>query len=128
MFVLNMEHSNVRTYFFVMEVMITQWLMNLIKLVFTALYYAILQQNEPMIELLVQNGAELTSSFKPSEIGMHLCNCVKNNQVDRLKAWHKAGADLDQADYDGRTPLLLVNDSFDLIIKTFFLGCKLQFC
>ena len=76
---------------------------------FTALYYAILQQNEPMIELLIQNGAQLTATFKPSEIGMYLCNCVKNNQIDRLRAWHKAGADLDQPDYDGRTPLLLVN-------------------
>ena len=79
---------------------------------FTALYYAVLQQNEPMIELLVRNGAQLTAAFKPSEIGMYLCNCVKNNQVDRLKAWHRAGADLDQADYDGRTPLLLVKDWF----------------
>lgn len=76
---------------------------------FTALYYAILQENEKMIQLLVDNGAKLTSTFKPSEIGMHLCNCVKNNQVDRLKAWHKAGANLDQTDYDGRTPILLVN-------------------
>jgi ankyrin repeat protein len=75
---------------------------------FTALYYAILQGNESMIDLLIDNGAKLTATFKPSEIGMYLCNCVKNNQVNRLKAWHKAGADLDQADYEGRTPLLLV--------------------
>ncbi len=81
---------------------------------FTALYYAILQQNEPMIELLIRNGAQLTATFKPSEIGMYLCNCAKNNQVDRLRAWHKGGADLDQPDYDGRTPLLLVNQ---LVIK-----------
>lgn len=74
---------------------------------FSPLYYAILQQDERMIELLVKNGAKLSAVFKPSEIGMHLCNCVKNNQVDRLKAWHKAEADLDQADYDGRTPILL---------------------
>ena len=76
---------------------------------FTALFYAILQQNEDMIDLLINNGALLTATLKPSEIGMYLCSCVKNNQVERLKAWHKAGADLDQADYDGRTPLLLVN-------------------
>jgi ankyrin repeat protein len=75
---------------------------------FTALFYAVMQQNESMIELLVKTGAKLTASLKPSEIGMYLCNCVKNNQVDRLKAWHRAGADLDQTDYDGRTPLLLV--------------------
>jgi ankyrin repeat protein len=93
---------------------------------FTALYYAILQQNIPMIELLIRYGAQLTSTFKPSEIGMYLCNCVKNNQVDRLKAWHKAGADLDQTDYDGRTPLLLVNNSFYLLLeKISCLGCKL---
>jgi ankyrin repeat protein len=76
---------------------------------FTALFYAILQRNEDMIKLLIANGATLTPSLKPSEIGMYLCNCVKNNQVDRLRAWHIGGADLDQADYDGRTPLLLVN-------------------
>ncbi len=86
---------------------------------FTALYYAILQQNEPMIELLIRNGAILTSTFKPSEIGMYLCNCVKNNQVNRLRAWHKAGADLDQTDYDGRTPILLVNYLIGLIKKKF---------
>ncbi|CAF1162299.1 unnamed protein product [Rotaria sordida] len=74
---------------------------------FTALFYAILQKNEAMIELLIRNGAKLTSTLKPSEIGMYLCNCVKNNLVDQLKAWHKAGANLDQTDYDGRTPLLL---------------------
>lgn len=85
---------------------------------FTALYYAVLQQNEPMIELLIRNGANLTAAFKPSEIGMHLCNCVKNNQVDRLKAWHKAGADLDQTDYDGRTPISLVNASFHLRMRS----------
>jgi hypothetical protein len=76
---------------------------------FTALFYAILRENESMIELLIQYNAKLTSTLKPSEIGMYLCNCVKNNQVNRLRAWHKAGADLDQTDYDGRTPLLLVN-------------------
>ncbi|CAF4634532.1 unnamed protein product [Rotaria sp. Silwood1] len=74
---------------------------------FTALFYAILQKNEAMIELLVRNGAKLTATLKPSEIGMYLCNCVKHNEVDRLIAWHKAGANLDQTDYDGRTPLLL---------------------
>ena len=83
---------------------------------FTALYYAILQQNEPMIELLIRNGAKLTATFKPSEIGMYLCNCVKHNQLDQLKAWHKAGADLDQADYDGRTPILLVSYQFFLFV------------
>ncbi|CAF0773664.1 unnamed protein product [Adineta steineri] len=74
---------------------------------FTALFYAILQENDDMIDLLIGYGAKLTSTLKPSEIGMYLCNCVKNNQFNRLKAWHRAGADLDQADYDGRTPLLL---------------------
>ena len=68
-----------------------------------------------MIELFVKNGAKLSSTLKPSEIGMYLCNCVKNNQLDRLRAWHCAGADLDQADYDGRTPLLMVNRSKDLL-------------
>lgn len=86
---------------------------------FCSLYYAILQQDEPMIELLIKNGAKLTVAFKPSEIGMHLCNCVKNNQIDRLRAWDKAGADLDQADYDGRTPILLVN-CFFLLLQFFF--------
>ena len=76
---------------------------------FTALFYAIVQQNEAMIDLLVTNGAKLSATLKPSEIGMYLCNCVKNNQLDRLKAWHRAGANLDQTDYDGRTPVLLVN-------------------
>ena len=76
---------------------------------FPALYYAILQENHEMIDLLVRNKANLTTAFKPSEIGMFLCNCVKNDQVERLKAWHQAGADLDQADYDGRTPILIVN-------------------
>ncbi|CAF2048735.1 unnamed protein product [Rotaria magnacalcarata] len=74
---------------------------------FTALFYAVLQLNDTMIELLIRYGAKLTATLKPSEIGMYLCNCVKNNQVDRLKAWHKAGANLDQTDYDGRTPILL---------------------
>ncbi|CAF0781673.1 unnamed protein product [Adineta ricciae] len=73
----------------------------------TPLFYAILRENETMIELLVSHGAKLSATLKPSEIGMYLCNCVKNNQLNRLKAWHKAGADLDQADYDGRTPLLI---------------------
>jgi ankyrin repeat protein len=82
---------------------------------FTSIFYAILQENQNMIELLVNNGAILTSTLKPSEIGMYLCSCVKNNKIERLKAWHKAGADLDQADYEGRTPLLLVNY---LIIKS----------
>lgn len=76
---------------------------------FTALFYAILRQNENMIHLLINNGAKLTATLKPSEIGMYLCNCVKNNQVERLRAWHQAGADLDQTDYDGRTPLFLVS-------------------
>jgi len=74
---------------------------------YSALFYAIGKENEAMIELLVKNGAKLTSTLKPSEIGMFLCNCVKNNQVERLRAWHSAGADLDQTDYDGRTPLLI---------------------
>jgi ankyrin repeat protein len=92
---------------------------------FTPLFYAILQQNEDMIELLINNGATLTSTLRPSEIGMYLCNCVKNNQVNRLKAWHKAGADLDQADYEGRTPLLLVIYSNYQFNHHFFslLGC-----
>ena len=84
---------------------------------FPALYYAILQENHAMIDLLVRNGGNLTATFKPSEIGMFLCNCVKNNQLERLKAWHQAGADLDQADYDGRTPILIVNFLITLINK-----------
>lgn len=75
---------------------------------FTALFYAIVQESEAMIDLLITSGAKLTATLKPSEIGMYLCNCVKNNQLDRLKAWHRAGANLDQTDYDGRTPVLLV--------------------
>ena len=76
---------------------------------FTALYYAVLRQDYAMIDLLIKNGAKLSATLKPSEIGMHLCNSTKNNQVERLKAWHQAGANLDQTDYDGRTPLFMVN-------------------
>lgn len=75
---------------------------------FSALYYAILREDLMMIDLLIKNGAKLSATFKMSEIGMHLCNSTKNNQFNRLKAWHKAGADLDQPDYDGRTPLYMV--------------------
>ncbi|UJR35195.1 hypothetical protein I4U23_027962 [Adineta vaga] len=74
---------------------------------FTSLFYAILREHEDMIDLLVSHGGNLTATLKPSEIGMYLCNCVKNNQINRLKAWHRARVDLDQADYDGRTPLAL---------------------
>jgi ankyrin repeat protein len=75
----------------------------------TSLFYAILRENEAMIELLVNNGADLKATLTPSDIGMHLCSCAKTNQVNRLRTWHKAGADLDQTDYDGRTALLLVS-------------------
>ena len=87
---------------------------------FSALFYAIGKENEAMIELLIKNGAKLTATLKPSEIGMYLCNCVKNNQLDRLRAWHCAGADLDQTDYDGRTPLHMVNRTNFLLLKTLF--------
>lgn len=77
----------------------------------TPLFYAILRENDAMIELLTSKGADLKATLTPSEIGMYLCNCAKNNQVSRLRTWHKAGADLDQTDYDGRTALLLVKCS-----------------
>lgn len=98
---------------------------------FTPLFYAVLQQHEAMIDLLVRYGAKLTVALKPSEIGMYLCNCVKNNLLNQLKSWHKAGANLDQTDYDGRTPLLMVINLFSSIVIIFsrnhfhFIGCEL---
>lgn len=91
---------------------------------FSALYYAILQDNHAMIDLLVRNKASLNATFKPSEIGMFLCNCVKSNQMERLKAWHRAGADLDQADYDGRTPILIVNLRYFLLRIVFIFSLQ----
>lgn len=44
--------------------------------------------------------------------GLELCMCASHGDLDTLLAWLLAGADLSQSDYDGRTPLHIVSQSF----------------
>ena len=42
-------------------------------------------------------------------VGMELCLLACTNDIDGLKAWLAAGADVNVADYDGRTALHVVS-------------------
>ncbi|XP_021374778.1 L-asparaginase-like isoform X1 [Mizuhopecten yessoensis] len=69
----------------------------------TPLNDAIISKNHQIITLLVRTGAHLT--MHPIRIAMELCSAAARDEVSTLQAWRAAGADLNMADYDKRTPL-----------------------
>ncbi|XP_025104176.1 L-asparaginase-like isoform X2 [Pomacea canaliculata] len=64
---------------------------------------AIHAKNLDIIYLLVQTGAVIP--WSKSAIALHLCSAAALNDLNTIKAWHAAGADLNSFDYDYRTAL-----------------------
>ncbi|EMP28052.1 60 kDa lysophospholipase, partial [Chelonia mydas] len=73
----------------------------------TPLKYAVKFRHVEVIQLLRETGAHL-SSQELENIGTELCSLAANGDVEGLYAWYLAGANLEQAGYDGRTPLQIV--------------------
>ncbi|XP_077991940.1 L-asparaginase-like [Glandiceps talaboti] len=59
-----------------------------------------------IIRLLRQTGAHI-EHMTQRQIGSHLCDAASLNDVDILRAWQLAGADLNATDYNDRTALHL---------------------
>lgn len=55
------------------------------------------------IRALRNAGAHITC--EPADLGMELCLCASHGDLSTLLSWLLAGADMNQCDYDGRTPL-----------------------
>lgn len=69
----------------------------------TPLKIAVENDHHKVVELLVQTGAHLTES--PLRLGEVLVSAAAADNVERLKSYHIAGADLSCADPCGRTAL-----------------------
>ena len=78
--------------------------------------FNILFRNFEVIELLVQAGATLKQS--KSDIANELCSLAKNNDLDGLTAWHVAGGNLGEINYDGRSALhIAVDEGHDEVTR-----------
>ncbi|XP_054828296.1 60 kDa lysophospholipase-like isoform X2 [Eublepharis macularius] len=73
----------------------------------TPLMNAIEFRHMKVIQLLRETGAHL-SSEELKNAGTKLCLLAANGDVDGLMAWHIAGVDMKQNDYNSRTPLQVV--------------------
>ncbi|XP_048244492.1 L-asparaginase-like isoform X1 [Haliotis rufescens] len=69
----------------------------------TPLIDAISGKHMAIIKLLVQTGA--VSPLKPEKMAVELCSAASQNDVDTIRAWHEAGADLNVCDYNYRAAL-----------------------
>ncbi|CAC5396772.1 ASPG [Mytilus coruscus] len=69
----------------------------------TPLMDAVQNKHFSIISILVQTGAIIT--LQPVILAMELCRAASQEDVDTLKAWKIAGADLNESDYDNRTAL-----------------------
>ncbi|XP_071159047.1 L-asparaginase-like isoform X1 [Mytilus edulis] len=69
----------------------------------TPLMDAVQNKHFSIISILVQTGAIIT--LQPVILAMELCRASSQEDVDTLKAWKIAGADLNESDYDNRTAL-----------------------
>ncbi|KAF7634734.1 hypothetical protein Mgra_00005882 [Meloidogyne graminicola] len=68
-----------------------------------ALVCAVHSRNLEVIRMIRQAGGELVQPKQ--RIGVELCLASFSNDLQALKAWHEAGADLSTSDYSGRTAL-----------------------
>ncbi|XP_076442595.1 L-asparaginase-like isoform X2 [Babylonia areolata] len=64
---------------------------------------AVLSKTIPVINILVQTGARLP--WKSIRIAVSLCCAAATDDLETIRAWHAAGADMNSADYDSRTAL-----------------------
>ncbi|XP_015273287.1 PREDICTED: 60 kDa lysophospholipase-like isoform X2 [Gekko japonicus] len=69
----------------------------------TPLMNAIEFRHMKVIQLLRETGAHL-SSEELKDAGTKLCLLAAKRDVDGLMAWHVAGVDMEQTDYNSRTP------------------------
>ncbi|KAK7505413.1 hypothetical protein BaRGS_00003158, partial [Batillaria attramentaria] len=77
---------------------------------------AIMAKSMSVIDLLVQTGAKLP--WTDSRIAVHLCSAAAVGDVETIKAWTAAGANLNNGDYDSRTPLhIAVNCNKKEVVK-----------
>ncbi|XP_070578623.1 L-asparaginase-like isoform X2 [Ptychodera flava] len=67
---------------------------------------AIRFKNFDIIRLLRKTGAHI-EHMTQHQVGMRLCDAASLDDVDALKAWHMAGADVNCPDYNERTALHL---------------------
>eukprot|EP00301_Raphidiophrys_heterophryoidea_P020800 c5399_g1_i1.p1 GENE.c5399_g1_i1~~c5399_g1_i1.p1 ORF type:complete len:671 (+),score=149.68 c5399_g1_i1:88-2013(+) len=70
----------------------------------TPLLDAVENRQAKVVALLVQAGAKMTNVM---QLGAKLCSAAVHNEVDRLKLFVAAGADINSSDYDKRTALHL---------------------
>ncbi|XP_061173483.1 L-asparaginase-like isoform X2 [Saccostrea echinata] len=76
---------------------------------FTPLHDAIMRKHISIIRLLVKTGAILT--LKPIALAMELCCAAASEDIETLQAYRTAGANLNECDYDKRTPLHVAVDT-----------------
>ena len=69
----------------------------------TALLCAVISGSVQVVRLLVSVGAHLTLSR--TMIGDRLCQAVKDADLEQVRCWVEAGADINQTDSSGHTCL-----------------------
>ncbi|KAM4663806.1 60 kDa lysophospholipase [Discoglossus pictus] len=92
----------------------------------TPLMNAVKFRHVEVIKLLRQTGAHL-SWEELEHIGTELCSLAASGDVDGLAAWEYAGADMDQAGYDGQTPRQVAEAAGNEEVLEFFNLKKAQF-
>ncbi|CAH1788044.1 unnamed protein product [Owenia fusiformis] len=87
----------------------------------TPLRCAIMYNHPDIIRILRKAGAHIT--INPVRIGVELCSLAAINDLEGLRSWYLAGANINSGDYDKRTALH-VAVTFDYLgIVTFLLEC-----
>uniref|UniRef100_A0A0R3RQ01 asparaginase n=1 Tax=Elaeophora elaphi TaxID=1147741 RepID=A0A0R3RQ01_9BILA len=74
-----------------------------------ALVAAVRTKNKVCIETLQSAGAML--SVNPFRLGVELCLCANNGDMETLNSWLAAGANINQQDYSGKTALHIAVES-----------------
>jgi len=69
----------------------------------TPLFDAIRNKRLMIVDLLLSVGAR--SAHDDIEVARELCVAATENDVDRLRLWHRSHVDMNSTDLDGRTPL-----------------------
>ncbi|XP_041096139.1 L-asparaginase-like [Polyodon spathula] len=69
----------------------------------TPLYLAIKYRNYDIIKILRAKGASL--ALPPVRVGLEICNAVATKDFQLLHGWFLSGTNLEEADYDTRTPM-----------------------
>ncbi|XP_052699025.1 L-asparaginase-like isoform X2 [Crassostrea angulata] len=75
----------------------------------TPLQDAVIGKHHSIIRLLVKTGALLT--IKPIVLAMELCCAAATEEIETLQAYRAAGANMNECDYDKRTPLHVAVDT-----------------